>query len=137
MTNSPNDAGRSNDWEPCRSGELRDLASRLRSSRRMGSNLLKLAAVVLIGAMIGTGVFLYQNRSPGGITCQQCSQYLASHGTSEAFHQLDADVRQSIVKHVADCPDCHEHFQHRLDKLIGRIQSGIAEMVAFAESLWR
>lgn len=92
-------------WEPCPSGTLQNLASRLRANRRR-AQAVRLSLVTSL--VFGTGVVLWSTYSKpveydfGGIVCSEVRQiskdYLGGHLALELTHKIDA--------HLLECPNC-------------------------------
>lgn len=95
----------SNSWQPCPTGELSRLASRLRSQRRRRA-VLRVATVCSLGiAMMSVamlGIVSHCGLSYGGIRCGEVASALPDFVAG----QLDEVHSRQIREHLTQCPVC-------------------------------
>lgn len=119
MTNDLDHSERSlQNWEACQSGELSQMASRLKTRRRVRSMGGQFAVVVALGMLLGGGLFMFSSSEPKTLTCHQVDDYLSENDSPEKFKTLDQDVRKQIEHHVANCDRCHKWHSKNIEELI-------------------
>lgn len=119
MTNDSNHSERSlQNWEACQSGELRQMASRLKTRRRVRSLGGQFAVVVGLGILLGGGLFMFWSSEPIALTCKQVDVYLTENDSPAKFKALDQDVLKQIEVHVAKCDQCHKMHAKKIEDLL-------------------
>jgi predicted anti-sigma-YlaC factor YlaD len=99
-------------WVPCPAGELERLSQRLRKRRQRRTFLRVAAASVAVAATGGGLVVWLRPREPrefnfAGLTCTQVQNAAMAYAQNE----LDADMRDRVREHVAQCPRCRPLFE--------------------------
>ena len=62
-----------------------------------------------------------ERNQPISLNCDECFQFM-EHLADEAAAGADqASLRIAIRDHLANCPDCHEHHQERLEQMEDKI----------------
>ena len=62
-----------------------------------------------------------ERNQPISLNCDECFLYM-EHLADEAAAGADqASLRIAIKDHLANCPDCHEHHQERLEQMEDKI----------------
>ncbi len=66
-------------------------------------------------------IFFKERSQPVSLDCDECFHYM-EHLAQEALAGADkATLRIAIKDHLANCPDCQEHHQRRLEQMEGKI----------------
>ena len=57
------------------------------------------------------------------LDCDECFQYM-EHLADEAIAGADQEaLREAVKDHLANCPECSEHHQKKLDKIENKFTS--------------
>lgn len=106
-------------WEPCQSGQLRQVVRRLKIQRR-NRTVAKSGGltVLLLVLLLGGGVLYQQSLAPcdhheGGITCSETKSMLPDYIAGKLDHELALKVKA----HLAHCPDCGPLYQKMMSAM--------------------